>query len=184
MGDQLQPWKQVRSKRILSHSQLEVNEDVVRLPNGKENKYVLHAPTKLHSVIIIAINNKKQVLVQKEYSYPPNEIMWQLPGGKIEKGETVEKGALRELAEESGYSAKKTKVIGSFFVHNRLSDRRQYIVVCTQLFKHTLPGDADEFIENHWLTRAALQKMIQSKEIENINMLAAINVWLHHKASA
>lgn len=100
----------------------------------------------------------------------------------MEPGEEIAQAAVRELAEESGYSAKKTAVLGSFYVHNRLSDKQQYIVLCTDLFKHKLPADPDEFIQTSWMSRKKLKQMIADGLFDNINLLAALNVWFHSKA--
>src|SRR5882724_5746684 len=106
MMGKVKPWKKIASKRVLNHKLLKVNEDTIILPSGKRTKYILDAPSRLSSVIVIAFNDKQEVLLQREYSYPPDLVMWQLTGGSMKQGETVEDAARRELAEESGYSAK------------------------------------------------------------------------------
>lgn len=179
MTKRAKKWQTISSKSLLKHPRLEVSEDKVRLPNGKTSNYLRHAPTKSHSVVIIAIDSQQRVLIQKEYSYPPDKIMWQLPGGSIEPNESVKKAALRELAEESGYSAKKTKIIGHYYTHNRLSDQKQYVVICQNLFEKSLPADADEFIDNYWFTKTELLQKIAKGGFNNINLLAALNLWLH-----
>lgn len=181
MSKKAMPWKTLSSKTILNNRRLKVTEDVVLLPDGTKTTYVRHAPATAHSVIIIAINVKNQILVQREYSYPPNKIMWQLPGGSIKLGESIRSAAKRELAEESGFSSKRTKILGSFYIHNRLSNKKQYVVVCTKLFEHKLRGDVDEFIDTHWLSKRQLTGMIAKGEFNNINLLAALNIWFNRK---
>ena len=181
MTKRIKPWRLLRSTPILDHAQLQVNEDEIELPDGQKTTYVRHAPTDVHAVIMIAINKKDQILVQKEYSHPPEQIMWQLPGGSLHVNEKIEAGAIRELAEESGYSAKNTTVVGSYFVHNRLSDKKQYVVLCTGLFKHKLNEDSDEFIETFWLSEQKLRENIANGTYENINLLAALNIWFNSR---
>ena len=169
--------EKLSSEVILNDARLKVIKDEVQLPNGKNSTYVRLAPTTNHSVIVIAIDPRKRILLQKEYSYPPNKVMWQLPGGSMKNKESVETAALRELSEESGYSAKSTKILGYFYTHNRLSDQKQYIVQCTDLFNRKLPEDEDELIENYWVTKNQLVHKITSNEFHNINLLAALNIW-------
>ncbi|MFO0971233.1 MAG: NUDIX hydrolase [Candidatus Saccharimonadales bacterium] len=178
------PWKKISSKQILDDPQLSINEDIVELPNGKRSRYVLHAHTDLHSVLIIAQNSEGKFLVQREYSYPPNEVMWQLPGGAMELGETVKDAALRELAEECGYSSKNVIDLGYFYVQNRKSNRKQYVVICSDLFEHVLEGDPDEFIELHWLTLKEIHEKVSRGEIVNINFLAALSLMHHNGVKA
>ena len=174
-------WKALSSNVILDHEKLKVIEDTVELPDGTTSTYVRLGAAESQSVIIIAVNAKLQILVQREYSHPPNKVMWQLPGGRMNVGETPEAAARRELAEESGYSAENAEVIGSFYVNNRLSDRKQYIVHCTKLFKHKLREDNDEFIKTYWMQEEKLKAMITEGEFDNINLLAALNIWFHAK---
>ena len=182
MPKRIKKWKTISSKIILDHKFLKVTEDEVLLPDGKTSTYVRLAPSDTHSVLIIAINSKNQILIQREYSYPPNKIMWQFPGGSMHKGETIKAAARRELAEESGYGARKLNVIGSFFVHNRRSDQKQYVVVCSDLYRHKLPQDEDEFIESVWMNEKELSSLIAEGKIDNINLLASLSLWLNRKS--
>lgn len=172
-----QPWKKLSSKRLLNHSDIKIDEDTVILPNGKQIRYVRRAHEENDAVIVIAINNKGKILLQKEYSYPPNEIMWQLPGGSIKKDEQIIDAANRELAEESGYRADESEIIGFFYTNNRLSNKKQHIVVSTKLVKYKLQEDEDEFIDSYWINISDLHDYIKRGEFTNINLLAALNIW-------
>lgn len=183
MSKKIVPWKTLSSDVILNHARLKITEDTAKLPNGKTTRYVRHTPATSHSVAAIAIRDDGKVLIQQEYSYPPDKVMWQLPGGSMEAGETPEAAAVRELAEESGYSAKQTKVIGSFYVHNRLSDQRQFIVLCTELFAYKLPENPDEFITTHWMSKRMIINKIRNNDFDNINLLAGLNFWLNKKGT-
>ena len=130
-----------------------------------------------HSVAIIAVNTDGHILLQKEYSYPPNTVLWQLPGGAIESGESIIDAARRELAEESGFTANNCTVIGSYYLNNRRSDRKQFIIVCRNLRKKALPPDDEEFIESIWTNRTEIARMVAAGEIENITLLAALQLY-------
>lgn len=43
----------------------------------------------------------------------PRRTQWELPGGKVEDGETAEQAAVREIAEELGIVVRLTKALGS-----------------------------------------------------------------------
>lgn len=173
----LKHWKTLERKEVFKHPRMHLVEDDVMLPDGNTAKYLRHAPVKAHSVGIIAVNDKQEVLLQREYSYPPNKVMWQLPGGGMQENESVEVAANRELSEESGLAAQSVVPIGSFYTNNRRSDEVQYIVLCTHLQPKAGQKDAEEFIESEWVPVADLQAMIARGEFVNINLLAALSLW-------
>lgn len=170
-------WQFIDRKVLLEHPRLTIVEDKVRLPDGATTEYVLQSPVAHHSVAIIAINESNQILLQQEYSYPPNEILWQLPGGSIQNQETPKEAALRELSEESGYTAESVRSIGSYYTNNRRSNEKQFVVVCTNLKPHKLDADPEEFINNQWVSLRELQKMIKDGLVQNVYLLAAMQLW-------
>ena len=172
----LAKWKTISRKVLLNHSRMNIVEDEVELPNGKRITYIREAPADKHSVAIIAINDKKEILLQKEYSYPPNEVLYQLPGGAANDSEGVIETANRELSEESGYIGKDCRVIGYFYLNNRRSDRKQYVVVCKDLVEKKQTHDTEEFIESMWVSLDTVNRLIKNNEITNIGLLAALRL--------
>ena len=149
-------------------------EDTVRLPDGETAEYLREAPTKAHSVAIIAIDDENNLLIQREYSYPTGRILYQLPGGAALESEDILVAAKRELSEESGFSAKSCTVAGWFYINNRRSDRKQYVVIAKDLTIQHSDGDKEEFIESEWMSFSELRTRIKSGDIQNVNLLAAL----------
>lgn len=147
------------------------------MANGERSTYVRRVPSTDKSIAVIALNDKGELYVEREYSYPPNEVMYQLPGGAVKRDEELEIAANRELSEEAGYVAKNVEIIGSFYVDNRRSDVRQYVAICTDLSERSLPKDAEEFIEGEWMSFAHVRERIAAGEVTNINMLAALQLF-------
>src|SRR5688572_6671095 len=125
MDETIKKWKTLSSKELLNHPRMQVVEDEVELPDGSITSYIRMAPGAMGSATVIAINDADEILLQREYSYPPDEVMWQLPGGGIEAGEDAIAAASRELAEESGYAGTDVEIIGSYYMNNRRSEARQ-----------------------------------------------------------
>jgi len=61
----IKPWKFIARKHVFQHPRLQLAEDTVALPNGKEISYLREVPAKTHSVAIIAVNADGHILLQK-----------------------------------------------------------------------------------------------------------------------
>lgn len=104
--------KQLSSQIIYEGSVIKVKKDQVLCENGVESlRECVSAPG---GVAILAIQDQ-QVLLVKQYHYVVGEETIELPAGKIEPNEDLSVCALRELEEETGYTAERVKKIFSFY---------------------------------------------------------------------
>jgi ADP-ribose pyrophosphatase len=165
------PWKKLASRVILDHPRLQVIEDTVQLPGGHQTDY-LYFGNMADAVVIIALNDKGQVLVLREYSYPIHEHMLQFPGGGVKSDETPEAGAARELAEE-GELAGKLQQLGWYYPDNRRNPKRMYVFVATDLRPASAPKDPEEAFESFWYTPAEINGMIRNNQLHNYATLVA-----------
>jgi len=172
-------WKKLSQQTLLTHPRLTVLEDEVQLPNGHKTKYI-HFQHDGNAVSILCENEKGEILVQEEYSYPPNKIILQLPGGGVPLTEDPIDGAQRELMEETGLRALDMKLLGSYFINNRRTPARMYAYYATKFSEEKIPHDIEESIHHSWITKEEIENKIRSGEIENLNFLA---VWAQYKSS-
>lgn len=165
-------WKRLDSKVLLNHPRITVVEDLVELPGGQVTSYV-RLPSSGDAVTVLCLKDD-QILLQREYSYPVGEVLLQFPGGKIERGETPEEAAGRELKEESGFAFSRCKSLGWYYISNRRSDAKMYVVLAKEITPaQKTGGDAEEDIESFWLPVSRLKHMIAVGEITNFSVLAA-----------
>lgn len=169
-------WQKISSKQILQHPRLSVYQDKIILPSGKSSDYI-HFGGKHDSTVIIAQDADGKILVQKEYSYPPDEWLYQFPGGGLEDGESPEQGAKRELSEESNYSGD-LKRIGWYYIENRRSSGKLYVFLATNLKYCEGTADEEEEFENYWFQPKVIDKMIAKNKVYVGTMLAA---WAFYK---
>src|ERR1700760_1464036 len=59
------------------------------------------------SAVMMAVDDKKRILLVRQYRLPASKFLWELPAGKLDEGEKPLQAAKRELIEETGYRAKK-----------------------------------------------------------------------------
>ena len=87
-------------------------EDTLEFADGSTFEYVYFKSR--GTVAVAAFIDDGKMILTKQYRHPLGKIVYDIPGGAIEPGETPEQAALRELEEETGYTAEKIKWIGRF----------------------------------------------------------------------
>ncbi len=165
-------WKKLSEKVLLENKWINVVEDEVQTPSGHRTKYIRLVNTK-DAVTVIAINNQDEVLLQRQYSYPLDKVILEMPGGGVDGNETLESAAARELAEETGYSAKQFKHLGSYYMANRRHNAKMHVFLAKDLSKGKSSLDETEDIEVQWHKVSDIDRMILSGEIENGSLVAA-----------
>jgi ADP-ribose pyrophosphatase len=94
----------VESRAVYRGRLLQVQEDIVRLPDGKpaRREYIVHPG----AAVMLAMPDERSVLMERQYRYPLKSHVYELPAGKIDPGEDALDTARRELLEETGYRAR------------------------------------------------------------------------------
>ena len=100
----------VESKELLKGVFLHAFRDQVLLPDGSQTQreYVVHPG----AVMVIAILEDGQLVVERQYRYPMKKVMLEFPAGKLDAGEDSLHCAQRELREETGYQAREWAYAG------------------------------------------------------------------------
>lgn len=168
-------WKKLSSKILFEHPRLLVEEDEVMLPSGEKIEYLRYG-YRGNGVVIMCKNNDGKFLFLKEYAYIPNKNLIQLPMGLINKDESPELAANRELAEETGLIARSLKLIGTFLQSYRRSENTAYVYFGTNLEKHFKPKDKEEYMDSIWLTKTEIRDSIINGDIVDSDTLSALQI--------
>jgi ADP-ribose pyrophosphatase YjhB (NUDIX family) len=169
-------WTKLSSKEILSHPRLTVIEDEVELPDGSHTTY-LRYDKKGDGAAVICRNTEGKILLAKGYSYIPNEMMYEFPGGFVPNGEAIEEGANRELMEEVGLKAGSLTLLGSFLFDHRRSISRAYVYLAENLTEQKLPHDPEEHMEVYWFTPEQIDQIIAEGKVDQCVALAAWTIY-------
>ena len=166
--------KTTQTKVIYEGKVVQLQVDDVLLPNGKEAKRELIKHP--GAVAIIPITKNKKIVMVEQYRKPLEKSIIEIPAGKLEKGESPEITAVRELEEETGYTTKKLTKVTSFYTSPGFADEIMYIYVSDELEKLDFPPalDEDEFVEIHELTLAEAKQYIQEQRIHDAKTIYAI----------
>jgi len=160
---------------------LKVRVDDVVLPGGKRTKreVVLHPG----AVAIVAIDGGK-VLLERQYRHAAGKVMWEIPAGTIEKGESQKQCALRELREETGFSAKSIEEILHFYVAVGYSTEVITLFVATGLEKNKASPEEDESIETMMVPLESALEMVERNEIEDAKTMIGLLLFAKEKNEA
>lgn len=112
----MKPWKLLKTEYLVDAPWLKVAKETCELPNGKviDDFYTLWQPD---WVLILARTTEGKWVMTEQYRHGTGKIALEFPAGIIDKGETPEQAAIRELQEECGYRAATTKYLGAFPVN-------------------------------------------------------------------
>ena len=101
----MKPWKLLSSEFLVDAPWLKVAKETCELPNGKviDDFYTLWQPD---WVLILARTTEGKWVMTEQYRHGTGKIALEFPAGIIDKGETPEEAAIRELQEECGYCLK------------------------------------------------------------------------------
>jgi ADP-ribose pyrophosphatase len=139
------------------------------------------------SVVILAIDNSKSkknpyIVIERQYRHAANQYLWELPAGKLEPNEDPLAGAQRELAEETGYSAKKWKPLVEYFASPGFLGESMKVFVAEGLLAGEAHPEADEDIDFRLVKLSDVIKMIEKGAILDGKTLSSVLLYSHLKS--
>lgn len=95
-------WEKLATEYIVKQPWATMRKDVCRMPDGQivDDYYVLEYPDWANA---FALTEDNEVLLIKQYRHAAGEVLLEIPGGVIDKGEDPKTAVQRELLEETGY---------------------------------------------------------------------------------
>lgn len=109
----MEKWKTNHSEQLINNHWIKVRKDAVELPNGQKIDD-FYAITINNAAAIVAVDEKENIILKREYRYCYERELVEIPAGTFEENET--RGfevAKRELLEETGYSSSEWEYIGA-----------------------------------------------------------------------
>ncbi len=162
----------ISSRIIASGSMLTVKCDQVSLPNGhaSQREYVVHPG----AVLVVPILPNGNIVLEKQFRYPLNQVFIELPAGKIDAGEDVLVTGQRELEEETGYIATDWIKLGQQHPCIGYSNEVIHMYLAYGLTAGAHRRDEDESLIVYDDTLAHCLAMIQSGEITDGKTIIAL----------
>lgn len=161
-----------------------VTRDSIVEPTGlrSEREIVRHNG----SVVVLAVDrssSKKDpwIVIERQYRHAANQFLWEIPAGKLDAGEDPLAGAQRELAEETGYRARKWKLLVEYFASPGFLGESMLVFLAEDLYAGEATPEEDERIEIRLVRLSEILQMIEKGAIHDGKTLNAVLLyaWLH-----
>ena len=174
--------KVTSSEEILKNKLFTIVDEVAKDPSGFE----IHRSIVKHpgSAVMMAVDEKRRVLLVKQYRLPAEKELWELPAGRLDPGETPLQAAKRELKEETGYKAKTWTKLTSFWPSPGYVGEKMTIFLATGLTSGEQDLMGDERIETQWFTRKEIAEAVRSGKIADGKTLIGYFMWLDSQRAA
>lgn len=160
--------KVLRSEKKYAGKVFDLIVDEVEYPSG--NKSVREVASHPGGAVIVSLMANNRVILVRQFRYPIQDSLYELPAGKLNPGEDPAVCARRELEEETGYVAGQLKALGAIYTTPGFCNERLHLYLATDLKKSERgqqleEGEASLTVEIFDFRRVI--EMIERNEIED-----------------
>lgn len=144
----------------------------IELPDGKPaNREIVEHHG---GVGVIAVTPEREVFMVTQYRIAADEMMFEIPAGKLEKGENPYDAGMRELEEETGYKTDKLEFLGEYYATPGYCTEKLSIYLATNLEYTGQHLDPGEFLNVSKIPLDKLYEMVMNNEVRDCKTAIAI----------
>jgi ADP-ribose pyrophosphatase len=167
----------IRSQRAYTGRVISVDVDEVQFPDGSSGNLEMVRHSGASAVLPCLtdpLGDDPQLLLIKQFRYAAEQVLIEIPAGRLEPNEEPEACARRELREEVGCTATNLQRLTTFYTTPGFTDERIHLFVATGLTRGDTAHEADEFIETIVLRMSEALAMIERGEITDGKTIVAL----------
>lgn len=154
------------------------NLERVRLPN--HHRIELEIVRHPGACAVVPLLDRDHVILIRQYRYAVDRYLYEIPAGKLKRGETPRQCASRELEEEIGYRAQSLRKLTTIFTAPGFCDERIHIFLATGLRQTEQNLEASEVLETVTLPWRRVEAMILKGTICDAKSLIGLEWVMHH----
>jgi len=161
-----------KTRPVFKGRLLKVFVKKVRLPHG----YVATFEMIKHpgAALIVPFLSKDKIIMLRQLRPVINSYIYELPAGTLDKNESPASCARREIIEETGYAAKKIKLLGKIYPVPGYSTEKIFIYKAEGLTKTERVAEKDEVIESRIFSKAGIKRLFKSGKIVDAKTISAL----------
>lgn len=161
------------ARKVLHHGKIvDVCEEEVTLPNG--SRLVLEIVRHPGGAAVVAINERDEVCLLRQYRHVVGGWIWEIPAGKLEPDHTSLDMARRELEEEAGLQARTWLPLGNVLSSPGIFTEVIHLFLARDLVSVPSRHETHEVIEVHWKPFTEALAMAERGEIRDGKSLAGL----------
>lgn len=164
--------RELERKTVFHGIIIDVRQDTVELPDGTSAvREVVQHPG---GVSIVAVDERMNALMVRQYRYAMGREMLEVPAGKLELGEDPAQAARRELREETGCVCSGFEALGRVAASPGVYSETLWLYLATGLEYVGEQPDEGEFLKIERIPLSELRKRCLSGEIEDAKTNIAV----------
>ncbi|MBE9178412.1 NUDIX hydrolase [Oculatella sp. LEGE 06141] len=180
----LAKWTVLQSKLAFHHRWYTVRQDTVELPNGTViDDYFLSIRPDV--ALVFPITSSQDIVFVRQYRHGAGEILLELPAGTFDPNqESAEAAALRELQEETGYTADRLIPLAVLYDNPVKETNKIHLFLAENAFKvNEQQLDMTEEIEIVLIPAAAAIAQVMNGTVSVSGSVAATFLGLNYLAT-
>ncbi|HEY4671259.1 MAG TPA: NUDIX hydrolase [Gemmatimonadaceae bacterium] len=158
----------IKSKRVYTGKVLSLDLDTVAFPDGSVGELEMIRHPGASAVVPFLsdpVGEDPQILLIRQYRYAADGYLYEIPAGRLNRGEAPHDCAARELKEETGCTADKLDHLLSFFTTPGFTDEKIHLFIATGLVAGETKHEADEFLDLEPMLLSRALQMVEAGEI-------------------
>ncbi len=171
--------KKLEGEVIYKGHVVKLERDKVLCPNGNESyrEIVRHNG----GAAILCVTDNDEIILERQFRYAYDEVIYEIPAGKLEAGEDPYEAALREFEEETGNKAETLEHLCDIYPTCGYSSEVIHIYLAKDFIKTHNNLDDDEVIELEYVKIDEVKKMILDGRIKDAKTICALTTYLLKK---
>ena len=151
---------------------VQVSRENVRLPNGRDVLLdIVHHPG---ASAVVPFTSEDEVLLIRQYRHAAGGVIYEVPAGKLDPGDTPEGCAARELEEEVGRRAGRLEKLASILTTPGFTDEVIHLYAAFELSEVEMRPEEHEVIELAPMPLAAALELVWSGELRDAKSALAL----------